>query len=80
MFSGGHNLIDVDIFISIEKYVLNVMHMFAYLQAAKLAENKTVLDLSCNNGYGSEILFNSAKKVVGVDVSERACSAGKKKI
>ena len=72
-----HRLVNTTNFRSVEKYVMYLIHIFPYLQAAKLAANKTVLDLGCNNGYGSEILFNSAKKVVGVDVSERAVSAAK---
>ena len=70
----NHDLTDIHNFRSQEEYVLHLIHTFAYVQASRLAENKTVLDLGCNTGYGSEILFNSAKKVVGVDVSEKAIS------
>jgi len=69
-----HDLIDTHNFQSREEYVLHLIHTFAYVQASRLAENKKILDLGCNTGYGSEILFNSAKKVVGVDFSENAIS------
>lgn len=64
-----HGLIDGLNFRTAEQYNLHLIHSFAYVQASILAENKSVLDLGCNTGYGSEILFNNAKRVVGVDVS-----------
>ena len=70
-----HDLIDAHSFRSKEEYVLHLIHTFAYVQASRLGENKTVLDLGCNTGYGSEILFKSAKNVVGVDVSDKAISS-----
>ena len=73
-----HELIDAHSFRSREEYVLHLIHSFAYVQASMLAESKTVLDLGCNTGYGSEILFKTAKRVVGVDVSAAAISTAKK--
>jgi 2-polyprenyl-3-methyl-5-hydroxy-6-metoxy-1,4-benzoquinol methylase len=70
-----HDLIDAHNFRSKEEYVLHLIHTLAYVQASRLGENKTVLDLGCNTGYGSEILFKSAKNVVGVDVSDKAISS-----
>jgi ubiquinone/menaquinone biosynthesis C-methylase UbiE len=48
------------------------MHVKAYEEAAALANNKTVLDLGCNNGYGTVLLGKGHSKVVGLDVSARA--------
>lgn len=73
-----HDLIDVHNFRTEEAYVQHLIHSFAYTQASTLAEDKIILDLGCNTGYGSEILFQKAKKVVGVDVSEKAISTAKK--
>jgi 2-polyprenyl-3-methyl-5-hydroxy-6-metoxy-1,4-benzoquinol methylase len=70
-----HELIDAHNFRSEEEYVLHLIHSFAYVQAAIFSEGKTVLDLGCNTGYGTEILSRSAKRVVGVDVSKEAISA-----
>jgi 2-polyprenyl-3-methyl-5-hydroxy-6-metoxy-1,4-benzoquinol methylase len=72
-----HALINAIEFRSIEKYVLHLIHTTAYAQATRLVENKRVLDLGCNTGYGTDMLFRSAKKVVGVDVSEKAIVAAK---
>jgi 2-polyprenyl-3-methyl-5-hydroxy-6-metoxy-1,4-benzoquinol methylase len=67
-----HDLINAIEFNSIEAYVQHLIHSAAYAQAARLVEYKRVLDLGCNTGYGTDMLFRSAKKVVGVDVSEKA--------
>jgi len=72
-----HSLIETKNLKSKEDYVLHLMHSFAYVTASRLAENKKVLDLGCNTGYGTEILFKSAKEVVGVDVSEKAILSAK---
>lgn len=73
-----HELIDAHNFRSREEYVLHLIHSFAYVQAATFAEGKTVLDLGCNTGYGTELLSKVAKRVVGVDVSKEAISIAKK--
>ena len=61
-----------------EEYVLHLIHSFAYIELSKTALNKRVLDLGCNMGYGSEILSRTAKKVIGVDVSEKAINSAKR--
>ena len=68
------DLINPHDFKSKEEYVLHLIHSFAYTQLSKITSNKTVLDLGCNTGYGCEILSRTAKKVIGVDVSEKAIS------
>ena len=73
-----HELIDAHNFRSREEYVLHLIHSFAYLHAAKFAEDKTVLDLGCNTGYGTKILSKSAKRVIGVDVSKEAILAAQR--
>jgi len=67
-----HNLIDPFKFSSIEEYVLHLIHKKAYTSAARLFENKRVLDLGCNTGYGTAILSKTVKQLVGVDVSGKA--------
>ena len=73
-----HQLIDGQNFRSREDYVLHLIHTFAYLQVASIAKDKIILDLGCNTGYGTEILFKNAKRVVGVDVSNKAINTAKK--
>lgn len=69
-----HELIKTEEFHSEEQYVLNLIHKIAYEKAAKLANNKKVLDLGCNNGYGSAIINKFSSDITGVDVSEEAIS------
>lgn len=76
--SEKHELIDSKNFKSIEEFVLHLIHSFAYTQASLLAKDKKVLDLGCNTGYGSKILYKEAQKVVGVDVSKEAIAIAKK--
>jgi SAM-dependent methyltransferase len=59
-------------FQSLEEYCLHLIHLRAYEEAAELAINKTVLDLGCNNGYGTALLGSHCAKVIGIDVSPRA--------
>lgn len=70
-----HQLIDARNFHSKEAFVLHLMHSAAYSQASNLARGKSVLDIGCNTGYGSEILSRVAERVVGVDVSPKAIDA-----
>lgn len=72
-----HDLITTTNFRSVEQYILHLIHTFAYVAASRLAKNKNVLDLGCNTGYGTRILFESAKQIVGVDVSAKALSSAK---
>ncbi|VVB88183.1 Ubiquinone biosynthesis O-methyltransferase [uncultured archaeon] len=44
-------------------------HVARYRFFAQYAKNKCVLDAGCGFGYGSVILSNNAKKVVGIDKS-----------
>jgi ubiquinone/menaquinone biosynthesis C-methylase UbiE len=74
-----HDLIQLNNFCSRERYVLHLMHKFAYVQAGKLAKGKKVLDLGCNTGYGSKIISKTASSVVGVDVSKEAITAAQKR-
>lgn len=72
-----HELIQTESFCSREEYVLHLIHTAAYVHASRSCEDKRVLDFGCNTGYGAKILSKSARKVVGVDVSENAISAAK---
>ncbi len=45
-------------------------HLTRYLCAEKLVKGKTVLDIACGSGYGTQLLARSAKQVYGVDVDK----------
>ncbi len=67
-----HALVNPDTFKTKEEYALHLIGKSAYNQATRLAKNKVVLDFGCNTGFGTEMISATAKRVVGVDVSERA--------
>lgn len=48
------------------------VHLARYNFARGLAKGKLVLDVACGAGYGSAVLANEARRVVGVDRSEKA--------
>ncbi|NNF12641.1 MAG: class I SAM-dependent methyltransferase [Gemmatimonadetes bacterium] len=68
----GHDIVPTEDFVSVEQYCVYLMHLKAYEVASELAHGATVLDCGCNNGYGTAHLSSVAKRVVGVDVSDRA--------
>jgi GT2 family glycosyltransferase/SAM-dependent methyltransferase len=45
-------------------------HLHRYMFAKTLTIEKEVLDLACGEGYGSYILSETAKKVIGIDSDE----------
>ena len=54
-------------------------HQHRYLWAQRFAAGKQVLDIACGEGYGSDILSRTAKKVYGCDVSKEAVEWARKK-
>ena len=47
-------------------------HRHRYLLACTYANGKDVLDIACGEGYGSSMLADVAKSVIGVDIAEEA--------
>ncbi len=70
-------LIDAEHFKSNKNYVLHLIHSKAYEKATEFTRDKKVLDLGCNTGYGSHLIKNSCREIVGVDVSEKAIKIAK---
>lgn len=56
-----------------------VEHLHRYALAMSLAKGKSVLDIACGEGYGSNILSQVAEKVAGVDISEESVNHAQKK-
>lgn len=54
-------------------------HLHRYAFASDFVLNKTVLDIACGEGYGSSLMATTAKRVVGVDISEEVISQAKMK-
>lgn len=67
-----HGLISKNVFNNAFQYAQHLMHVYAYQYIAALCTGKSVLDIGCNTGYGTELLAVNAAKVVGVDVSKSA--------
>jgi 2-polyprenyl-3-methyl-5-hydroxy-6-metoxy-1,4-benzoquinol methylase len=64
---------------SLEEYCLHLIHQRAYETARTLASGKAVLDLGCNNGYGTEEIARDTASVIGIDVSEQAIKDAKRR-
>ena len=47
-------------------------HLHRYAMARELAAEKVVLDISCGEGYGSALLAQVARRVIGIDISRCA--------
>jgi len=75
--SQNHDLINMDKIRTKEEYINHLEHTFAYEQIAKICNNKIVLDLGCNTGYGTFLLSKNARRIVGVDVSLKAITRAK---
>lgn len=69
--SEHHPLVPVSID-SREAHCLSLIHRKAYARAAQMARGLKVLDIGCNNGYGTMIIARQCASIVGVDVSKRA--------
>ena len=67
-----HPLVFNGRFASLAEYCLHLVHQKAYEEAALLAAGRTVLDLGCNNGYGSAVLAQVCGQVAALDVSPTA--------
>lgn len=56
------------------------LHLARYQFVADFVQEKTVLDIACGTGYGSELLAqHKAKKVIGVDLSKETILENQKK-
>ncbi len=49
-------------------------HFKVYRFAAQFCKGKAVLDVGCGTGYGTSFLAESAKTVIGIDLSRQALS------
>jgi ubiquinone/menaquinone biosynthesis C-methylase UbiE len=48
-----------------------IEHLHRYLLAKRYCKGKTVLDIACGEGYGTNILAGDAKQVTGVDIDQK---------
>jgi len=73
-----HPIVRTTKFHSVEDYCLHLIHLRAYEEAAHLARDKVVLEIGCNNGYGSRLLKASCGRLIGIDVSKKAVRSARK--
>src|SRR5215468_5758250 len=58
---------------------LGYEHMHRYAFATQFVRDKRVLDLASGEGYGSNLLAQAAKQVVGIDTDNRAVEHARNK-
>jgi GT2 family glycosyltransferase/ubiquinone/menaquinone biosynthesis C-methylase UbiE/glycosyltransferase involved in cell wall biosynthesis len=58
---------------------IELEHVHRYKFAAQLSVNKTVLDIASGEGYGSAYLSQTARRVIGVDISQDAVESAREK-
>ncbi len=75
LFQSEQHPLVAESFPDFESFCLSLIHKKAYEEAAALADGATVLDVGCNTGYGAARVAETAKRVVGLDVSVRAVAA-----
>jgi ubiquinone/menaquinone biosynthesis C-methylase UbiE len=54
-------------------------HLHRYAFAQSYVSNKTVLDIACGEGYGSNLLAENAEVVIGVDIDQLTIDAARSK-
>jgi SAM-dependent methyltransferase len=67
-----HPLVQRKGFKTVEDYCNHLMYQKAYEVLFSRVSGKLVLDLGCNDGFGSSLLASRAGEVVGVDVSAKS--------
>ncbi len=58
---------------------MEIEHFQRYQFARNFVKDKVVLDAACGEGYGSNILVETAKQVYGLDLDEKTVLAAEKK-
>lgn len=54
-------------------------HLHRYALALEFTDNKTVLDVACGEGYGTNLISLKAKSVIGIDISDETINHAKEK-
>jgi 2-polyprenyl-3-methyl-5-hydroxy-6-metoxy-1,4-benzoquinol methylase len=73
-----HPIVQTSGFDSVEEFVLYLIHLRAYEEAARLLRGKSILDWGCNDGYGIEVMQRmGCAMIAGLDVSPNAIESAK---
>lgn len=73
-FTGERFLPEMDIDSEIA-----IFHYQRYQSIVQLCTNKTVLDIACGEGYGSNLIAGTAKMVYGIDINDAVIAEASKK-
>jgi 2-polyprenyl-3-methyl-5-hydroxy-6-metoxy-1,4-benzoquinol methylase len=66
----------------LETFVINdtmIEHLHRYALVKGLVKDKVILDIACGEGYGSNLLAQEAKLVIGVDIDKETVKAAQGK-
>ena len=58
---------------------IDLQHIHRYSFALQFVLGKTVLDIACGEGYGSELLGQAASEVIGVDIDDTIVDVARKR-
>ena len=61
------------------KGMIELEHYHRYLFSLPFCKNKTVLDIASGEGYGTYLLSQQSKKIIGVDIDKDAIGHAKNK-
>lgn len=74
-------MVETTDFADVEQLVVYLIHLRAYEEAARLGQNKSILDVGCNNGYGIEVMKRlGCSRVAGMDVSPDALRSARQRL
>jgi ubiquinone/menaquinone biosynthesis C-methylase UbiE len=58
---------------------VTIEHLHRYATVLNLVRDKVVLDIACGEGYGSNLMADYAKRVIGVDIADKVISEASQK-
>jgi len=68
-------------FKSREEYLVYLRHLFAYEFAkSMIPENSFVLEVGCGEGYGTNLLSQHVRKIIGLDIDKKTITHASKNI
>ncbi len=79
LFQSEQHPLVPDVCATVEDHCLALIHRKAYATAASLARGLDVLDVGCNHGYGTRVISEGARSIVGVDVSPTSIAEARRR-
>ena len=70
--NSGERMIPDEYKQSPQEYLIYLCHLETYRYAFEYVADKVVLDFGCGTGYGTNMLAEKCRSIIGVDVSEEA--------